>query len=452
MNTNYSKHIGNIEKHRDLILEAERHIWKTPETGFREWKTQAYLAEQFEKLGYELTMAGNIPGFYTDLDTGRPGPTALVMGELDALFCNSHPEADPQTNAVHVCGHNAQCAALLGIAAALKEPGALDGMSGKIRLMAVPAEELVEFEFREDLRKQGVIRYLGGKSEFISRGYMDDVDVAFMIHTSSGVRNGGARVINGHNGFINKHMEFRGKARHASSPYTAINALYAATQAINALNALRETFRERDTVRLHPIISHGGDAVNTIPDVIKVECQIRGSNPDSIKEINSRANRAAAGAALSMGANVVYCDRPGYMPNIHDRTLMDAFLVAGGEVLGEENVYYQDVWEMSCTDMGDVSSLIPSIHPHIGGAVGNAHGNNWYIADPERACVDSAKVQLVLLQVLLENDAALAKQAKETFQPRFANKEEYMAFMDSMMVDGEGIAYHEDGTAIVRYQ
>jgi len=121
-------------------------------------------------------------------------------------------------------------------------------------------------------------------------------------------------------------------------------------------------------------------------------------------------------------------------------------------VLGQENVYYQDVWEMSCTDMGDVSSLVPSIHPHIGGSIGNAHGNNWYIADPERACVDSAKVQAVLLQVLLENDAALAKQAKATFQPRFANKEEYMAFMDSMMVDGEAITYHEDGTATVRYE
>ena len=374
------------------------------------------------------------------------------MGELDALFCNTHPEADPETNAVHVCGHNAQCAALLGVAAALKEPGALDGMCGKIRLMAVPAEELVEFEFREELRQKGVIRYLGGKPEFIARGYMDDVDVAFMIHTSSNVRNAGARVINGHNGFINKHMVFQGKARHASAPYSAINALYAATQAINALNALRETFRERDTVRLHPIISHGGDAVNTIPDVIKVECQIRGSNPDAIREINSRANRAAAGAALSMGANVVYCDRPGYMPNIHDKTMIDAFLTAGGEVLGQENVYYQDVWEMSCTDMGDVSSLVPSIHPHIGGSIGNAHGNNWYIADPERACVDSAKVQAVLLQVLLENDAALAKQAKATFQPRFANKEEYMAFMDSMMVDGEAITYHEDGTATVRYE
>ena len=101
MNAAYAKHIANVDKHRDLILEAERHIWKNPETGFREWKTSAYLAEQFEALGYELTRAGDIPGFYTDLDTGRPGPTSLVMGELDALFCNTHPEADPETNAVH---------------------------------------------------------------------------------------------------------------------------------------------------------------------------------------------------------------------------------------------------------------------------------------------------------------------------------------------------------------
>ena len=69
MNAAYEKHVVNVEKYRGLILEAERHIWKNPETGFREWKTTAYLAEQFQKLGYELTMAGNIPGFYTDLDT-----------------------------------------------------------------------------------------------------------------------------------------------------------------------------------------------------------------------------------------------------------------------------------------------------------------------------------------------------------------------------------------------
>ncbi len=59
---------------RDLMFAAERHIWKHPETGYREWETHKYLAEKYKELGYELVEAGNIPGFYTDVDTGRPGP------------------------------------------------------------------------------------------------------------------------------------------------------------------------------------------------------------------------------------------------------------------------------------------------------------------------------------------------------------------------------------------
>ena len=139
-----SNYAAYVEKHRQLMLDAVDYIWKNPETGYKEWKTHAYLEEAFAKLGYELTLAGDIPGFYAELDTGRPGPTVAVFGELDALICEDHPERDPQTNAVHSCGHCAQAAALLGLAAALKEEGATDGMCGKIRLVAVPAEELIE--------------------------------------------------------------------------------------------------------------------------------------------------------------------------------------------------------------------------------------------------------------------------------------------------------------------
>lgn len=72
------------------------------------------MAEKFTDLGYELVMADGITGFYTIVDTGRPGPTVLILGELDSIICPSHPEADPQTSAVHSCGHNAQsCLALL---------------------------------------------------------------------------------------------------------------------------------------------------------------------------------------------------------------------------------------------------------------------------------------------------------------------------------------------------
>ena len=178
----------NVDKYRSLILDAERYIWNNPETGYKEFKTSAYLEENFKKLGYDIVKADGITGFYTEIDTGKPGPKLLILSELDSIICPSHNECDPITGAVHSCGHNAQCATLLGIAGALKEPGALDGLSGKIMLCAVPAEELLELEYRIKLKKEGKIKYFGGKSEFLSRGYFNGVDIAFMVHTSTEYR------------------------------------------------------------------------------------------------------------------------------------------------------------------------------------------------------------------------------------------------------------------------
>lgn len=166
-----------VDKHREEILAAEDYIWRHPETGFREWKTTAYMQDVFEKAGYTLVKAGDIPGFYTDIETGRPGPKLLIMAELDALSAPNHVQA--VDGCAHACGHHAQCAAMAGIALALKEPGALDGLSGSVRLMCVPAEELIELDFRDGLRRAGVIHYLGGKTEFMHRGYMDGVDLRF---------------------------------------------------------------------------------------------------------------------------------------------------------------------------------------------------------------------------------------------------------------------------------
>ena len=96
--------IESVNKHTQRIENAFRYIWENPETGYKEWKTHNFLAGQFRELGYNLVEAGNIPGFYADFDTGIPGPMIVVMGELDALICKGHPEADPETNAVHCCG------------------------------------------------------------------------------------------------------------------------------------------------------------------------------------------------------------------------------------------------------------------------------------------------------------------------------------------------------------
>ena len=97
----------------------------------------------------------------------------------------------------------------------MKEPGALDGLCGSIRFMAVPAEELIELGFREELRKQGVIRYFGGKVEFISRGYFDGVDMAMMIHSGKLPEGKTLSVSQGCNGCITKNITFKGVASHA---------------------------------------------------------------------------------------------------------------------------------------------------------------------------------------------------------------------------------------------
>ena len=308
-----------VEKNRNVILDAYEYIWKNPETGYKEVKTSKYLEEAFEALGYELVRAGDIPGFYTVLDTGRPGPEVLVLGELDSLICPNHPEADPETGAVHSCGHCAQAAALLGIAAALKEPGALDEMCGRIRLCAVPAEELIEVGYRRELKKQGIIKYYGGKTEFLYRGYFDGVDLAFMVHTSVGnffVRKGSV-------GFLIKDVAYKGVSSHAGgNPAGGRNALYAANAGLASVNAIRETFQEKDQVRVHPIITHGGNAVNAIPDLVKIESYVRANNFDAIRETNDKVNRALVGGAVSLGTNIEINDMHGYSPLVNDDNMM----------------------------------------------------------------------------------------------------------------------------------
>ncbi len=435
-----------LDKYEKLILEAERHIWKNPEPGYREWKTNAYLKEKYEALGYTLHEAGNIPGFYTDVDTGRPGPRVLVMGELDSLIIKSHPECDPETGAVHACGHSAQSAALLGIAAALKEPGMLDGLCGSIRLCAVPAEEHIEMEFRQSLADAGIIKYMNGKNEFMSRGYFDGCDIAFMVHTTSS-KTKKISCSRGHNGTIAKVFTYKGKAAHAGgSPSRGINALYAANVGLNAVNALRETFPDSEHVRFHPILTEGGTAVNSIPDRVRLESYVRGASFDTIIRENKKINRALAAGAAALGASLTISDRCGTAPMSPDPGLYDLAKGAAEKVLPAENVVFYNSRESGSTDMGDVSCVMPALHPYVSGATGGAHSANYYIIDPYSACVLSAEFQLNVISDLLSDGAAGAKKIIADFKPQFPSIKDYLAFRQNLDRVFEAVAYTEDGT------
>ena len=441
-----------VEKYESLIYETADHIWKHPETGYREWKTSAYMEEQFEKLGYTLVRAVNIPGFYADLDTGRPGPKIAILGELDSLIVANHPDADPETAAVHACGHNAQSGILVGVAAALKEPGALDGLCGSIRFISVPAEELIELGYREELRKQGIIKYYGGKVEFIYRGYFDGVDISMMIHSGKLAEGKTLSIGKGSNGCITKNITFKGVSSHAGgSPQSGRNALYAATCGLNAVNALRETFVDDQHIRFHPIITEAGLAVNAIPEKAKVESYVRGASFESIYEYNKKVNRALAASAAAIGCNVELDDHPGYFPLNNDPNLAKVMTEAMETISGPGTVIDDGTWSTGSTDMGDVSAIMPAIHPHCSGSIGIGHGKDYYVADKKLGCLYPAQCLVLTAAMLLSDDAAKAKQVIAESKPYFKSKEEYLAAIDKLTMDKDAVIYNDDDTITLDY-
>lgn len=436
-----------VEKYSDLILKAERDLWSMPEPGYFEHKTNAYLIKAFEDMGYELTKAENITGFYTVIDTGKPGPTVLVLAELDSVIFEAHPESDKETGAVHSCAHHAQCAALLGVAMALKEKEVLDGLCGKIKLCFVPAEEGIQISRRKELINKGIINFASGKAEFISRGYFNDVDVAFMVHQTVDVPEGYKfGVVEGHNGVIRKKTTFKGKAAHAGAhPQDGINALNAASTAITTINSLRETFKEEDRIRFHSIITKGGSSVNTVPDEVIMESYVRGASVMALKEANKKVNRVISSVAAAFGANATIEDISGSEPMHDNKDMIKCVEDVVGELFGAETLSHRGFFSSS-TDMGDISTLFPAVHAYVYGVQGTFHGGDFYVTNPKLACVDCATFELGLIRDLLKNNAENAQKVMKNYTPQFSSVDEYVNHKKSVNKDKQTVIYNEDGT------
>jgi metal-dependent amidase/aminoacylase/carboxypeptidase family protein len=227
-------------------------------------------------------------------------------------------------------------------------------------------------------------------------------------------------------GCLAKKITYKGLAAHAGgSPWLGKNAIYAATCGLNACNALRETFKENDIIRFHPIITHGGDMVNAIPETATIESYVRGKTFDAIKDANKRINQALCGAALSLDNNVEILDKAGYAPLVNDLNMIELAKDALSLALPEEEFNYIPEFGSGSTDMGDLSAIMPVVHPYAPGAMGKGHGNDYFVTDKERACVGSAKWQVTMIYLLLKDGAERAKKIVSEFKPLFKSKEEY---------------------------
>ncbi|MGI5839092.1 MAG: amidohydrolase [bacterium] len=406
-----------IDKRAADIIEIGETIFRQPELGFKEFKTAALVKERFTALGLPHRDNLAVTGLRAEMAGRSDNVRVAVMGELDAVLCHDHPAADTVTGAVHACGHNAQIANLLGLAYGLSEGGAMASLDGSVALLAVPAEEYVEIEYRMKLREQGKIEFLGGKQEFIRLGLLDDVDMAMMVHTSSSLPGRQVRYGGGSNGFIGKAVKYIGKEAHAGgSPHTGVNALNAAMLGLMGVHAQRETFRDADSIRVHPIITKGGDLVNIVPADVRMETYIRGRTMEAILDANGKVNRALRAGAMAVGAGVEITEIPGYLPLINDPPLSGLFRDNAVALLGAKNVSAGQHMAGS-TDMGDISNIMPAIHPEASGAAGRAHARDFAVADKEMVYVVPAKVMAMTIIDLLWDGAAAGKEIKAKAKP-----------------------------------
>ena len=233
------------------------------------------------------------------------------------------------------------------------------------------------------------------------------------------------------NGFIGKEIKFIGKESHAgSAPHEGINALNAAMLAINNVNALRETFKESERVRFHPILTKAGDIVNVVPADVQMESYTRARTIAAIFEANEKVNRSLIARALAVGSNIEIKEVPAYLPIIKNNKMEDILyqnliqigikdedIIKGGDFTGS-------------FDIGDLSHIMPILHPMFGGIRGELHSTDYSIVDEEYIYLEPAKYLALTIIDLLFDDAKEAKNILDEFVPTMT-KEDYLTFMES---------------------
>lgn len=386
----HTRALAAIDQHREGLIELSLRIHRTPEIGYQERQASTWIATFLEGAGFAVERG------YKDVETAYranaqgkgSGPTVAILSEYDAL-----PDIG------HACGHN--LIAIMGVGAAIGVRAALDGLSGRLAAIGTPAEE------------GG-----GGKVALLRAGGFDDVDVAMMIHPSS-------RTLPSRTSLASNRvdLEFFGKAAHAAAqPDRGVSALEGVIQTYNAVNALR--LHLRGDARVHGIITNGGSAANIIPEYAASKWSIRALDRQYQQEVLRRFIAAAEGAAAATGTTVKVTvpENSGYENMVPSTPVADRWSAHLGD-LGIPVQSATNDERMGSTDMGNISQVLPSIHPYIAIAPDGTPGHSTAFRDAAATpqalanAITAAKAMaLTAIDVLA--DRSLLESARDEFERR----------------------------------
>ena len=375
---------AKIDALREELIELSLRIHAHPELAFQEEQASAWLADYLEGHGFRVVRGiCDLPTAFR-AERGEGAPRVALLAEYDALAAIGHG-----------CGHN--IIATSSVAAGIASSVVVEETGGTIVVIGTPAEEVY-----------------GGKVLMARRGAFDELDAAMLCHPGS--RN----AVYAHAlACAELQVEYFGKEAHASSrPEAGVNALDALIFAFNGIAALRQHIR--GNARIHGIITDGGQAPNVVPGHAAGGFLVRAADEEYLEELKVRVIACLEAGALATGARMEYrWGEAQYAAMRTNSPLAEAYrsnlAAVGREVTDDESRR-----SMGSTDMGNVSALLPAIHPTIAIAPREVSAHSpefahWAASeDGHRGLLDSAKA-LAMTAVDVLAVAELRQQMQEAF-------------------------------------
>ncbi|WP_205835775.1 M20 family metallopeptidase [Niallia alba] len=321
-----------INENESIFKNISIYIGENPELGHEEFKACKILTDTLKEHQFAVeTGICDLPtAFKATFDSGKIGPVIGFMAEYDAL-----PELG------HACGHN--LIGTMGIAAGIGLSKVLSETGGKVIVYGTPAEETK-----------------GGKVTMAEAGIFEELDVAMMVHPLDNyLKSGDSLAMDA------IQFEFFGKSAHAAaSPHLGINALDAVLHTFNSINALRQHIKP--DARIHGIITEGGKAANIVPDYAVAQFYVRAGKREDVNILVEKVKQCAEGAALQTGATVKSSFYEfSYDDMITNQTLSAVFTKQLISLGVEETDIHEQRDGSGSLDMGNVSQVVPSIHPYV---------------------------------------------------------------------------------------
>lgn len=377
---------ARIDALRPELERISRDIHANPETAYEERQAVGWITDFLRKAGFsvELGVADTPTAFVATRRQGR-GPTIAFLAEYDAL-----------RGLGHGCGHNLIAMASTGAGVALAD--LLDRLPGRVQVIGTPAEE------------GG-----GGKIRLIRGGIFQEVDAAMMFHPDTRTQ-----VLHWALAVTHMHFEFTGRAAHASGdPEKGINALDAFVLAYNGISMLRQHIKEG--ARLHGFLIEGGTAPNIVPERTRGEFLVRARDEAYMQELVQKVKNIFQGAALATGCSVnLSFDEEPYT-DLRNNAVLARLFHDNLQRLGIDPVDGVPWENAGSTDMGNVSHVVPAIHPTLAIAPADVPGHSQAFLEASgslrgyQAMIDAAKT-LAMTGADLLADPALVEQAKVEFR------------------------------------